>query len=123
MSNIPDNLAYTKDHEWFLDLGDGRARVGITDHAQHELGDIVFVEMPSPGKTVQAGDAVAVVESVKSVSDVYSPVSGEITARNEGLDPATINSDPYGAGWLFELRVTDRGKLLTAAEYQAQIGK
>lgn len=119
--NFPDDLFYTKDHEWVRFAGD-LARVGITDHAQHELGDIVFLELPAPGRNVSAGEPIAVVESVKSVSDVYAPCSGKITARNESLSPATVNSDPYGEGWLFEMSVTDRGKLMTADEYRKHVG-
>jgi len=119
--NFPDDLLYTKDHEWIRFTGDS-ARVGITDHAQHELGDIVFLELPSPGRNVSAGEPVAVVESVKSVSDVYAPCTGTITARNENLPAATVNSDPYGEGWLFEMSATERGQLMTADEYRKHVG-
>ena len=120
--NIPQNLRYTKSHEWVQDLGGGRARVGLTDHAQHELGDIVFVNLPATGDAVSAGERLADVESVKAVSDVYSPVGGEVSAVNEALmdDPAAINADPYGA-WLAELSGADvvGADLLSAGEYAA----
>ena len=118
--NIPQNLRYTKSHEWVQDLGGGKAHVGLTDHAQHELGDIVFVNLPEPGDAVAAGERLADVESVKAVSDVYSPVSGSVSAVNEALldDPAAINADAYGA-WLAELSGVDMAGagLLSAEEY------
>src|SRR5215467_5169996 len=97
MANIPSDLKYAKSHEWVRTTGD-MATVGITDHAQHELTDVVFVELPEVGRKVKAGDACAVVESVKTASDVYSPVSGEVTSVNQGVvdNPALVNSDPYG---------------------------
>jgi len=106
--NIPQNLRYTKSHEWVEDLGGGRARIGLTDHAQQEMGDIVFVTLPGAGDDVAAGERLADVESVKAVSDVYSPLSGKISAVNEALldDPAAINTDAYGA-WLVELSEVD----------------
>ena len=119
--NVPDDLLYTKSHEWVRNLPDGEVEVGITDHAQQALGDLVFVEVPPVGRDLKAGDACAVVESVKAASDVYSPVSGRVTARNEDLTqkPELLNSDPYGAGWLMRLA---RGSepaagLMKAAEY------
>jgi len=125
--NIPQNLRYTKSHEWVLDLGGGKARVGLTDHAQHEMGDIVFVTLPEAGDAIAAGERLADVESVKAVSDVYSPLSGKISAVNDALldDPAGINADAYGA-WLAELsEVDDMGgagvELLSAKEYAALI--
>lgn len=106
---IPEDLKYTAEHEWVKtggDLDEGVARIGITDHAQSELGDIVFVELPEPGTTITAGEACGEVESTKSVSDLYAPISGEVSARNDALEtkPETVNSDPYGEGWLFEVR-------------------
>src|SRR5437762_442494 len=100
MSNVPANLKYAKSHEWVSVNGDV-ATVGITDHAQHELTDIVFVEVPAVGRKVKAGEACAVVESVKTASDIYSPVSGEVIEANGAVsgDPALVNSDPYGKGW------------------------
>jgi glycine cleavage system H protein len=113
MSKVPEELRYTKDHEWVRDDGDGTVTVGITDHAQDALGDLVFVEVPEVGKQVSAGDACAVVESVKAASDVYSPLAGEVTAANEVLGdaPETINDDPYGDGWIFKLRLSDTAAL------------
>lgn len=110
--SLPADLKYTESHEWVRLETDGTATVGITDHAQQALGDIVFLELPPVGKTVAAGDAVAVIESVKAASDIYAPVSGEIMAVNSELSgaPEKINSDPYGA-WLFKLRVSDQAAL------------
>jgi glycine cleavage system H protein len=104
---IPDDLQYTRSHEWVRSLPSGEVEVGITDHAQEALGDLVFVEVPQLGAQVSAGVACAVVESVKAASDVYSPVTGRVTARNEELvkKPELLNSDPYGAGWMMRVRV------------------
>ena len=104
---IPDDLQYTRSHEWVRSLPNGEVEVGITDHAQESLGDLVFVEVPQLGAQVSAGVVCAVVESVKAASDVYSPVTGRVTARNERLSetPELLNSDPYGAGWLMRVRV------------------
>jgi glycine cleavage system H protein len=126
MSNIPADLKYAKSHEWVRVTGD-IATVGITDHAQHELTDVVFVELPQPGRTLKAGEACAVVESVKTASDIYSPVSGEITEVNKAVvdNPALVNSDPYGAGWFYKLRLanpTEVSGLLAGDQYRAQIG-
>jgi glycine cleavage system H protein len=125
---FPDDLKYTADHEWVRTPGEstGSVRIGITDYAQDALGDIVYVQLPEVGATVNAGDAVGELESTKSVSDVYSPVSGEVVARNESLDatPELVNSDPYGAGWLFEVVVTEgaaTSELLDAAAYEASV--
>jgi glycine cleavage system H protein len=109
--NIPSELRYTQSHEWVRRNADGTVTVGITDHAQHALGDLVFAETPEAGRTVSAGEACAVVESVKAASDVYSPLAGAIVEGNAGLGdaPEKINSDPYGEGWLFKLRPTDAG--------------
>jgi len=113
VSDIPDDLRYASTHEWIRINNDGTASVGISDHAQDALGDIVFVELPEPGSTVNAKDEVAVVESVKAASDIYSPVSGEITAVNEALvdAPETVNSSPYENGWFFKIKVGDETKL------------
>lgn len=113
MSNIPSYLKYTESHEWVQADDEGNARIGITDHAQEALGDLVFVELPVVGDEISQGDQCAVVESVKAASDIYSPVSGRIIAVNEELDgdPAIINSDPYGDGWLFEIELIDTEEL------------
>jgi glycine cleavage system H protein len=118
--NIPTELKYLKSHEWLRLEGD-IATVGITDFAQDQLGDVVFVELPAVGKTVKAGDATAVVESVKTASDIYSPVSGEVIEVNSSLgdEPEKINSGPYGDGFLFKVRMTEiSSNLLDAAAYQ-----
>ena len=122
MSNTPDDLKYTKDHEWIRDEGDGTVAVGVTDHAQELLGDLVFVELPDVGANLAAGAECAVVESVKAASDVYSPLNGEVTAVNDALGdtPEIINEDPYGNGWIFKMKVADAAEmddLLDAAGY------
>jgi len=113
MSNIPSELKFTKTHEWVRDEGDGTVTVGISDHAQELLGDLVFVELPEEGEEITAGDECAVVESVKAASDVYCPCSGEVTEVNEALAeaPETINSDAYEEGWMFKLKLLDAGEL------------
>ena len=113
MSEIPSELRYRESHEWVRDEGNGTAVVGISDHAQAALGDMVFVELPEPGMSYDQGEACAVVESVKAASDIYAPVSGKVVAVNEDLDanPALINADPYGDGWLFELELLDTEEL------------
>ena len=113
MSEIPADLRYATTHEWLRDEGDGTATVGITDHAQAALGDLVFVELPEADGTTEAGAACAVVESVKAASDIHAPVDGEIIAVNEavGEAPEQINTDPYGEGWLFRMRMADAGAL------------
>lgn len=119
--NTPDHLRYTKSHEWILFADDGTAKVGLTDHAQDALGDLVFVNLPQVGDALTCGDALGDVESVKAVSDVYSPVSGTVKAVNEDLldTPEAINADPYGA-WLVEVEdITDQEELLDAAAYEA----
>jgi glycine cleavage system H protein len=126
MSQIPADIRYAKSHEWAKLLDDGGVEVGISDHAQGALGDLVFVEVPVVGRTLAAGEACAVVESVKAASDVYCPVAGTVTAVNAELAnaPELINSDPYGAGWLFRLRPAAAGALdalLTAADYEAAV--
>src|SRR5271157_4897006 len=125
MANVPSDLKYAKSHEWVRVAG-AEATVGITDHAQHELTDVVFVELPEPGRPVRAGDACAVVESVKTASDIYSPITGKITAVNRAVvdDPALVNSEPYGGGWLFKIQLVhpeELDGLLTPAQYLAQI--
>ena len=124
MSNIPNDLRYTKSHEWLRTLPDGSIEIGITDHAQAALGDLVFVEVPEAGSVLAAGDACAVVESVKAASDVYSPVGGEVLAGNELLatQPELINTDPYGQGWILRLRPTGGGTdQLDAQAYAAEV--
>jgi glycine cleavage system H protein len=113
MSNIPSHLKYTESHEWVDADTEGNARIGISDHAQEALGDLVFVELPTVGDEISQGDPCAVVESVKAASDIITPVSGKIIAVNEDLDgdPAIINSDPYNDGWLFELELSDTEEL------------
>lgn len=126
MSNVPSDLKYAKSHEWVRVSGDV-ATVGITDHAQHELTDIVFVELPSVGRKAKAGEACAVVESVKTASDIYSPVSGEITEVNKAAadDPALVNREPFAGGWFYKIRLSNPAEvnsLLTPEAYKAQIG-
>jgi glycine cleavage system H protein len=126
MSNVPSDLKYTKSHEWVRLSGD-TATVGISDHAQHELTDIVFVELPDVGRKIRSGDACAVVESVKTASDIYSPLSGEILETNRAVvdDPALVNSDPYDAGWFFKIKLNNAAELnalLSPEKYKTQIG-
>jgi glycine cleavage system H protein len=126
MSNVPAELKYAESHEWISLDADGSVRIGISDHAQEALGDLVFVELPPVGDTINRGDSCAVVESVKAASDIYSPVTGEVIAINEDLedDPAVINSDPYGDGWLFQVMLTDAEELdslLDAKAYSATL--
>ncbi|MDR1190683.1 MAG: glycine cleavage system protein GcvH [Verrucomicrobiales bacterium] len=124
--NIPDNLKYTESHEWLAERN-GLATVGITDHAQTELSDVVYVELPAIGKKLAAKAPAAVVESVKAASDIYAPVSGEVVEVNTALtdQPALVNQSPYEQGWIFKLKVADRdepGALLDAAAYRAKLG-
>jgi len=125
MSMIPADLRYTKSHEWLRTLPDGSIEIGITDHAQQALGDLVFVEVPAAGRKLAAGDACAVVESVKAASDVYSPLGGEVTAGNELLatQPELVNRDPYGQGWIFRLKPSGSGgaALFDADGYRAEL--
>ena len=126
MSNVPQELKYTESHEWISIQADGSVRIGISDHAQEALGDLVFVELPAVGESIDRGDACAVVESVKAASDIYSPVTGEVIAVNEDLedDPGSINSDPFGDGWLFIVSLADAAELdalLDAAAYEASL--
>jgi glycine cleavage system H protein len=124
--NVPDTLRYTGTHEWVRQEPDGTLRVGITDHAQDALGELVFLELPEPGRKLAAGEACAVVESVKAASDVYAPLAGEVVAANDALkeEPGRLNKDPYGA-WLFRLKPAagaDASKLLDAAAYRKSFG-
>lgn len=126
MSEVPEGLKYTSSHEWVRAESDGTVTVGITDHAQELLGDLVFVELPEVGRGVGSGEECGVVESVKAASDVYSPLAGEITAVNEALTdaPELVNQSPFADGWLFRLRPADAAaldKLLDAKAYQAQL--
>jgi glycine cleavage system H protein len=126
MSNVPADLKYAKSHEWVRVAGD-TAVIGITDHAQHELTDVVFVELPEVGRKVKAGEACAVVESVKTASDIYSPVSGEVVESNKAAvdDPALVNREPFAGGWFFKIKLNNAaelGSLLTPDSYKAQIG-
>lgn len=119
---VPETLRYSEEHEWVL-VADGVATIGITDHAQEELGDIVFVELPAVGTVLTKSATLGVVESVKAVSDVYAPVGGSVTAANERLtgNPEIINEDPYGEGWMVKVTLTDAGeveRLMTAAQYR-----
>ncbi|MBI1976665.1 MAG: glycine cleavage system protein GcvH [Candidatus Omnitrophica bacterium] len=125
-SNIPADLKYAETHEWARLQGD-RATVGVTDHAQQELLDVVFVELPQVGRKVKKGEACVVVESVKAASDVYSPVSGEVVAVNPDLakNPALVNTDPYGKGWMFQIKASapkELDGLLSAEKYRQAIG-
>jgi glycine cleavage system H protein len=122
----PENFRYSKEHEWVLLEGDS-ATVGITDHAQEELGDIVYVDLPKPGARVEQGKALGSVESVKAVSDVYSPVTGDVTEVNQALAdaPETLNTDPHGAGWLVKLKISSPAELdslMSAEDYRGYVG-
>ncbi len=126
MSNTPSDLKYASSHEWVRDNGDGTVTVGITDHAQELLGDLVHIELPEVGTEYGVGDGCAVAESVKAASDIYAPVPGIILETNEAVQdsPELVNSDPYGDGWLFVIRVEDDdalGELMSAEDYQAAI--
>jgi len=124
MSDIPADLKYTKSHEWVHTLANGNVEVGITDHAQGALGDLVFVEVPEAGKQLSAGDSFAVVESVKAASDVYAPVAGSVIEGNAALgsQPELINSEPYGAGWIMRIKPGSApAGLLSAGEYAAHL--
>lgn len=122
MSNIPANLRYTKEHEWVQEVSEKTYKVGITDYAQGALGDIVYIQLPKVGEAISQGKVCGEVESTKSVSEIYAPVSGTVTSVNSNLDsaPEVLNSDPYGAGWIFEVKVSDESQLtslLSATEY------
>ncbi|SDF98167.1 glycine cleavage system H protein [Onishia taeanensis] len=122
MSTIPANLRYTESHEWILDNGDGTVTIGITDHAQESLGDVVFVDLPEVGQELGAGEEFGVIESVKAASDLYAPLAGEVVEVNEALEdaPETVNEAPYEGGWIAKLKLADEGelsKLLDAEAY------
>jgi glycine cleavage system H protein len=124
--NIPEDLRYAQSHEWLRNNGDGTGTIGITDHAQAELTDVVFVDLPKVGAEVKAGQQACVVESVKAASDIYSPVSGTVTAVNDALssNPALINTDPYGGGWIFKVRLSspdEASGLKSPGDYRAQV--
>jgi glycine cleavage system H protein len=126
MSNVPGDLRYTKSHEWVRTLPDGSVEIGISDHAQAALGDLVFVEVPETGRQVATGDAFAVVESVKAASDVYSPLTGEVLAGNDALasQPELVNQDPYVQGWIARLKPASTAEveaLLDAAQYSEHL--
>jgi glycine cleavage system H protein len=128
MSSVPANLKYTASHEWVLDNGDGTVTVGITDHAQELLGDVVFVEVPEIGRMVEKGEEFSLVESVKAASDIYSPVTGEVIAVNEELEdsPETINESAFEDGWIAKLKLSDASELddmLDANTYEANVGE
>jgi len=126
MSEIPSDLLYRESHEWVRSDEDGTVTIGISDHAQAQLGDMVFIELPEPGMSYEQGDACAVVESVKAASDVYAPLSGEIIETNSALEdsPELVNTDPYGDGWLFRMQIEDKSELnglLDAEAYAEQL--
>jgi glycine cleavage system H protein len=128
MSSIPENLKYLDSHEWARVESDGSVTVGISDHAQSALGDLVFVEVPEVGRSLAKGSAVAVVESVKAASDVYSPLSGEVIAANDALgsSPELVNQDPYGQGWLYRIKPSKKdelGQLLDAKAYEKVVAE
>ena len=127
MANVPENLHYSKDHEWVL-VNDGVATVGITDYAQHSLGDVVYIDLPRVGDSFGTHEAFGSVESVKAVSEVFTPVAGEIVEVNEGLNdtPEVVNSDPYGEAWFVRIKMNNPGeadKMLTAAEYEEYLSE
>ena len=122
MANIKENLHYSKDHEWVA-VEDGVATVGITDYAQHSLGDVVYVELPKVGDKLESHEAFGSVESVKAVSEIFTPIAGEVVEVNDGLNdtPEVVNSDPYGAAWMIKIKMTNQGEadaMLNAAEYE-----
>jgi len=127
VANIPDDLKYTEEHEYVRDKGDGTVEVGVTDYAQGELGDVVYIELPTVGAKLAKHDVFGTIEAVKAVSELFSPLAGEVTEINERLDqePALVNSDPYGAGWMIRIRVDDAGAtgaLMDAAAYGQHVG-
>ena len=128
MSNVPSNLKYAASHEWVLDNGDGTVTVGISDHAQELLGDVVFVELPEVGREVEQGEEFSLVESVKAASDIYSPVSGEVVAVNEALEdaPETVNDEAFEGGWIAKIKLAegaDLSHLLDATAYEAKVAE
>lgn len=127
MANVPGDLRYTQEHEYVRDLGDGVVEIGITDYAQGELGDVVYIELPKVGASFGKHDVFGTIEAVKAVSELFAPIAGEVTEINDRLDqePAVVNSDPYGAGWMIRMRAKDADELaalLPADQYAAQIG-
>lgn len=125
---IPQDLHYSTDHEWIRSSGEDTVRIGITDYAQNSLGDIVFVQMPEPGTTISPSDSIGEVESTKSVSDIFAPVSGTVISRNDALDstPELVNADPFGDGWMIEVQLDDPGELselLDASGYAELVGE
>lgn len=122
--SLPTNLQYTEEHEWLEDRGD-KVRIGITSHAADSLGDIVYVQLPEVGEQIESGQSCGELESTKSVSDLFAPVTGEVVAVNEAVDedPAIVNSEPFGKGWLLEVRVTETGPVLTAEQYAEFTGQ
>lgn len=125
---IPEELRYTPEHEWVLASAEGTVRIGVTDYAQTQLGDIVHVELPQVGKSVAQGDPIGEVESTKSVSEVFAPVAGEVVARNDALDgsPELVNDDPYGEGWMIEIKLagtSEMDSLIVAEDYRRLIGE
>lgn len=125
---IPQDLHYSTDHEWIRSSGEDTVRIGITDYAQNSIGDIVFVQMPEPGTTISPGDSIGEVESTKSVSDIFAPVSGTVISRNDALDstPELVNADPFGDGWMIEVQLDDPGELselLDASGYAELVGE
>lgn len=125
---VPDDLRYTAEHEWVLRRDEGTVRIGVTDYAQTQLGDVIYIQLPPLGDSVAAGEPVGEVESTKSVSDVFAPVEGEVVGRNDALEdrPQLVNSDPYGAGWLIEIKPAQPAavdSLMIAEEYRALIGE
>jgi glycine cleavage system H protein len=125
VTNIPDHLKYTKEHEWVETLADGLVRFGITDYAQSALGDIVYIQLPKVGEEISAGKVCGEVESTKSVSEIFAPITGAITQVNEGLNqqPEIINRDPYAQGWLAEVKLASVGELMTPGEYRTLVGE
>ena len=128
MSNVPSNLKFAESHEWILDNGDGTVTVGISDHAQELLGDVVFVELPEVGREVEKGEEFSLVESVKAASDIYSPISGEVVAVNEALEdaPETVNEAPYTDGWIAKIKLSDAAEvdaLMGAEAYQQKVAE
>jgi glycine cleavage system H protein len=125
MPNIPSDLKYTREHEWVQSVRKGVVRVGITDFAQRQLGDVVFVELPKPPQTLGSGEPFGTVESVKAVSELYMPVAGKVTSVNEEINdsPELVNGDPYGDGWLIEIQGDGQGDLLSAKEYAAYVAE
>jgi len=126
MSNVPSNLKFAESHEWVLDNGDGTVTVGISDHAQELLGDVVFVELPEVGREVEKGEEFSLVESVKAASDIYAPISGEVVAVNEALEdaPETVNEAPYADGWIAKIKLSDAAEveaLLAADAYEQKV--